>query len=200
MVLPASGAISMSQIRDEFGGTNPVTLTQYYRSSTLGAPVPDNAVNGNIPTGGQISMQQFRNGLGLYGIGTRTITGQFTSWPNASEAGFTFNTDGTLIGRVVGNVTLSPPWLRVVNGNASSQFQVQVNAVSGTFNGLNSGTGTWLNLGDFSRSWSITVTPSQFGGTVSRSLTCDVAVRNASTQQIITNHRVTLFCQASGFG
>lgn len=42
MPLPTSGALSMSQIRDEFGGTNPVSLSQYYRG---GALVPSSVAN-----------------------------------------------------------------------------------------------------------------------------------------------------------
>jgi len=42
MPLPSSGALSMSQIRNEFGGSNPVSLSQYYRDGGL---VPSSVAN-----------------------------------------------------------------------------------------------------------------------------------------------------------
>lgn len=42
MALPTSGPLSMSQIRTEFGGSNPVSLSQYYRG---GALVPSSVAN-----------------------------------------------------------------------------------------------------------------------------------------------------------
>jgi hypothetical protein len=47
MPLQSSGAISLSQIQTEFGGSNPISLSEYY-----------NAASG-IPASGTISMNQF---------------------------------------------------------------------------------------------------------------------------------------------
>ena len=48
MTLPSTGSISMSQIQAEFGGSNPISLSEYY------------GVTDGIPTSGTISMSQFR--------------------------------------------------------------------------------------------------------------------------------------------
>jgi hypothetical protein len=54
MTLPASGTIAVSQIQTEFGGANPVSLSEYYRG---GAYVTSN--NTSVPTSGAISLSNF---------------------------------------------------------------------------------------------------------------------------------------------
>ena len=51
MTLPASGPISLSQVQTEFGGENPISMSEYYRN---GSYVTDN--NTGIPIGNQIGM------------------------------------------------------------------------------------------------------------------------------------------------
>jgi len=60
MTLPASGPISFSQIQAEFGGSNPISFSEYYRN---GGYVTSN--NTGIPTSGAISMSQFYGGEAL---------------------------------------------------------------------------------------------------------------------------------------
>lgn len=60
MALSGSGPISFSQIQTEFGGSNPISLSEYYRS---GAYTTSN--NTGVPTSGAISMSQFY-GTSLY--------------------------------------------------------------------------------------------------------------------------------------
>ena len=58
MPLQNTGAISASQIQAEFGGTNPVSMSEYYRG---GANVPDDVFchNNTIPANGGISFANF---------------------------------------------------------------------------------------------------------------------------------------------
>lgn len=56
MTLPASGPITLVMIQTEFGGTNPISIDEYYRG---GANVPDTATNAAIPTSGAISFDNF---------------------------------------------------------------------------------------------------------------------------------------------
>lgn len=51
MALQSSGPISLTQIQTEFGGSDPISLTEYYRG---GAYTTDN--NTGVPTSGAISM------------------------------------------------------------------------------------------------------------------------------------------------
>ena len=56
MTLPNSGALSFSQIQTEFGGSNPISLNEYYRG---GANVPSHANTSGIPSSGAISVSNF---------------------------------------------------------------------------------------------------------------------------------------------
>lgn len=54
MALPDSGVLSLDDIQTEFGGTNPISLSEYYRG---GAYTTSN--NTNVPTSGAISLSNF---------------------------------------------------------------------------------------------------------------------------------------------
>ena len=54
MALPPSGTISLSQIQTEFGGVNPIGLSEYYRGGGLTTPN-----NTGVPTSGTISLSNF---------------------------------------------------------------------------------------------------------------------------------------------
>lgn len=70
MALPPSGPLSLSQIQGEFGGSNPISLSEYYRG---GAFVTGN--NTSVPTSGTISISNF------YGTVRRiSIVLNITSW------------------------------------------------------------------------------------------------------------------------
>jgi hypothetical protein len=56
MALPSSGVLTLNDIQTEFGGTNPIDLSEYYRGGGL---VPDTAGNAGIPTSGVISISDF---------------------------------------------------------------------------------------------------------------------------------------------
>lgn len=52
-----TGQISFADLRNEFGGSNPVKLGDYYRG---GARVPNTSGNSSVPTSGTISLNQLR--------------------------------------------------------------------------------------------------------------------------------------------
>ena len=56
MALPSSGVLTLDDIQTEFGGTNPIDLSDYYRGGGL---VPDTSLNTGIPTSGVISVSDF---------------------------------------------------------------------------------------------------------------------------------------------
>jgi hypothetical protein len=83
MPIPTSGAISLSGIQTEFGGSNPIGLNEYYRG---GANVGSNPTTlnmtaqgyaaptaGGVPTSGAISFNNFFGTTKRYSI-TRTVT------------------------------------------------------------------------------------------------------------------------------
>ena len=57
MTMPASGPISFSQLQTEFGGTNPISINEYY---TGGLYVPSKSGEFvNVPSSGIVSLNQF---------------------------------------------------------------------------------------------------------------------------------------------
>jgi hypothetical protein len=56
MALPSSGQITIGDIANEFGGSAPHSLSEYYRGGGL---VPDSAANAGVPTSGAISLSHF---------------------------------------------------------------------------------------------------------------------------------------------
>ena len=58
MPLQSSGAISLADIQTEFGGSSPISISEYYRG---GSYTTNN--NGNVPTSGQISLSHFYGGV-----------------------------------------------------------------------------------------------------------------------------------------
>jgi len=59
VALPTSGAISFTQLQTEYGGVNPIEITEYYGAAY------------GVPTGGQISMSNF---YGASVLDTQTVT------------------------------------------------------------------------------------------------------------------------------
>ncbi len=57
MTLQTTGAISLGNVQTEFGGANPIAISEYYRN---GGRVPSGGTNNGVPTSGQISISQFR--------------------------------------------------------------------------------------------------------------------------------------------
>jgi hypothetical protein len=62
MALPSSGVLTLNDIQTEFGGTNPIDLSDYYRGGGL---VPDSGLNAAIPTSGAISVSDFYGSANL---------------------------------------------------------------------------------------------------------------------------------------
>ena len=102
MSIPLTGPVTLAQLQTEFGGTDPVSMNEYYRG---GAFVPNSVRNAGIPTSGAISLEQFRGssktatvtyaiigggGAGGFGVGDKGETNRGTfgsSGGNSSISG-----------------------------------------------------------------------------------------------------------------
>jgi len=58
MALPSSGPLSLSDIQGEFGGSNPISLSEYYAGGGL-VPSGTSGTYGAVPSSGTISIQNF---------------------------------------------------------------------------------------------------------------------------------------------
>tara|TARA_B110000858_G_C17686095_1_gene419000 strand:+ start:65 stop:661 length:597 start_codon:yes stop_codon:yes gene_type:complete len=62
MALQTSGTISLANVQSEFGGSNPISINEYYRN---GSNVPNSSANSSIPTSGTISLSNFYGGTAV---------------------------------------------------------------------------------------------------------------------------------------
>lgn len=58
MALPSSGPLTLAQIQTEFGGSNPISLSEYYAGGA-NVPAGTSGTNGAVPSSGTISIANF---------------------------------------------------------------------------------------------------------------------------------------------
>jgi len=113
MVLQASGLMSLSNIKSEFNGVDPVELSDYYRG---GIYVPNITLNANVPTSGSINLQNF------YGATIST----FNISPNVG----TVDEGGTVRFNVTSSNFSGTLYWSILGGVTNSDFSSPVNAVT----------------------------------------------------------------------
>ena len=72
MALPTSGPLSLTDIQGEFGGSNPISLSEYYAGGGL-VPPGTTGTYGAVPSSGEISIQNFY-GTANFSPSTNTYT------------------------------------------------------------------------------------------------------------------------------
>ena len=63
MAVPSSGALDFTDLQDEFGGSNPISISEYYRNGGL---VPSN--NTDVPTSGTVALSDFYGAVNELGV------------------------------------------------------------------------------------------------------------------------------------
>lgn len=188
MVLPSSGQLSMSQIRDEFGGSNPVSLSQYYRGGSLVRNFGSGSgfINGNIPTSGAIKISDFYNAVNLRGLNDPPgQVSSFTYTPlsafvelNVLSNGSAYITYCDLLDLPI-TINLGP-WYG--GSNSGSDFQIRISPTSGSFDSGNS-VNTWLSMST-DRFWGIETSGFQ---TQFKTVTFNVQFRLTNNTSLVTN-------------
>ena len=110
MPCPDSGKITIQDLVNEFGGTAPHTLTEYYRNGSL---VPGN--NTNVPESGQISLTQFYSAVNeIIHTHSSNATNQNyatifgSNWASSVPKRIVINS-GVTIGGTSGNAAMTIP-------------------------------------------------------------------------------------------
>lgn len=80
-----TGSVSFSQIQAEFGGSNPISLSEYYRGGTYVALGTANGGYGLISTGGGISVGTFRGTSAAFNL-SLTIASNVSTYNMRSAA------------------------------------------------------------------------------------------------------------------
>jgi hypothetical protein len=141
MALPSSGALSLSDIQGEFGGSNPISLSEYYAGGAY-VPAGTTGTYGAVPSSGAISIQNF--------YGTSSVIVNFSDWSVFAAAGgysaayYAIFGAGSGIGKVyeavnTGPYTFAEQWCTPTSqgGNYEVYASVSAGSVTGTLN-------TWI--------------------------------------------------------
>jgi hypothetical protein len=150
MTLPTPGvSLSMSQIQGEFGGSNPISLSEYYAGGSY-VPAGTTGSNGAVPSGGTISISQF------YGTSNAIIAfdsytlSDFQLDPNDAICYYRINSNGNVYGTSVGiPFDLLEQWATPTS--IASQYEVYATLNTGSLSGGT--TGSWLSLGTTQDWW-----------------------------------------------
>jgi hypothetical protein len=137
MALPGSGALTFSAIQTEFGGSNPIGLSEYYRNGAyVGGGAP------NVPTSGAIALSTFYSAEAAVVLNITTNTSNYNILTAATAAGYNAATDTTpIIVNVAADVVVSGSGayaMRTGVLNASSSLTINI---SGQLNGFTGATG-----------------------------------------------------------
>lgn len=150
MTLPTSGALSLNDIKGEFGGPTSPSLGDYYAGGTY-VPAGTSGTYGAVPSSGAISIQNF------YGTGLPTITvdDQYLPvtviTPATATSGYQLDLNGKAYFNDNNVFSFLQDW--VTPNSAAANYECYVTVSSGS---LTSGTsGSWLSLGT-TRMWTIT--------------------------------------------
>lgn len=181
MTLPTSGALSLNDIKGEFGGPTSPSLGDYYAGGTY-VPAGTSGTNGAVPSSGAISIGSF------YGTSTPvvSITNQ-TSYssvvkPGTITDGYQLNSNGTAYDGENGTAYIVEDW--VTPTGAASAYECYVTVTSGSLSGGTSG--SWLALSS-TRTW--TVTRSSLG---TKTCTFTVDIRKVGTTTVLDSATITL--------
>lgn len=188
MALPTSGTLTLAQIQTEFGGSNPISLSEYYAG---GANVPSgtSGTNGAVPSSGTISVWNFY-GTAKVSIDPRLVfnnTGTMTVYdPNGESGLLTFTTTGTISG--LPSYTAGPTaYLNPTGTGAGSGYQVRLTNISITGGGAFTFAGTSYSSG--STAW-FTVSVNRSARLVysigASSMTATAEIKSISYSNVIT--------------
>lgn len=171
MALPTSGPLSLANIQTEFGGSNPISLSEYYAGGTY-VPSGTTGTYGAVPSSGTIGIRNF--------YGTSGVAVNFTDASVSSvsysvvSARYRIDNDGYVYVDEGSGYYAYENW--VLPLSAGSNYEVYATLTSGT---LTSGTtGSWVaTSGD--PAWVVTATTSP--STVAAALTFQVRAVGSAT-------------------
>ena len=184
MAIPSSGAISLSTIQTEFGGSNPIGLNEYYAGGA-NVPAGTSGTYGAVPSSGTISIRNF------YGTTKATIT---VSNQSISDGDFTaayayyFLTSGGQVAQSTQAGGTGPTNLEqwCTPTSASGSYEARVTVTVGVLSG-GSGTGTWLALSS-TRNWFV----QEFTSGNTNNCTFTVEIRAIGTTTVLDTATIDL--------
>jgi hypothetical protein len=192
MPLPSSGPLSLNDIQTEFGGTNPISLSEYYAG---GANVPAGTTGtfGAVPSSGAISIRNFYGtSKVVYRLDTALYSDNGILGIEGAEVIFSVNSSGSVFGISGGTLVDSYNWLTPTTG--STTYFVRATLDSGSLTGGSSATGVWLPLTS-DRFWLISL-PDNTPATQIANLIVAIATDSGGTN-IVVSANISLIATVS---
>jgi hypothetical protein len=185
MALPSSGPLTLANIQTEFGGSNPISLNEYYAGGA-NVPAGTSGTYGAVPSSGTISIRNF--------YGTSKTTFPLPATTNVSvtdtapvEAGYRLRSDGVVSKIENGSETTIGNW--IVPNTTASSYEVRATLVSGS---VSTGTtGSYLSLGT-TRTWGVAANSS--GTNQGCTLTIEVRL-TSGPGPVVATATVTLYAE-----
>ena len=178
MALASSGALSLSEIQAEFGGSNPISISEYYAAAT------------GVPASGEIAVTDF---YGTSAIDVSISDGEISDVQGGgglSTAKFQVNTNGTITTSGNASSYSDTTWHLPTSVGIGSSYQIRVTATGDT--GSLTGTlNTWQTISSF-RAWQLSTSSTQ------RSVALAVSIRDVATETVQDTASISIIVE-SGF-
>lgn len=187
MTLPTSGPLTLSDIQTEFGGSNPISLSEYYAGGTY-VPAGTSGTYGAVPSSGAISIRNF------YGTSNVviSITDQTIGTPSFDPAyAYYFLTAGGQVQQSTDPGGINPTTLEqwCTPTSQAANYEARVTETSGTLSG-GSGINTWLALSS-TRNWYV----EEFTSGNINTCVFTVEIRKIGTTTVLDSATITLTAQ-----
>lgn len=127
MAIPASGAISLTTIQTEFGGSNPIGLNEYYAGGAY-VPAGTTGTYGAVPSSGAISLRNFY-GTSKPVVNFNDVTVYAVNSGAGASAGYRVNDDGFDYSGINGTFTSNQQW--VTPTSVGGNYEVNASVTSG---------------------------------------------------------------------
>lgn len=135
MALPTSGPLTLADIQTEFGGSNPISLSEYYAGGAY-VPAGTTGTYGAVPSSGTISIQNFygtSNGPTFFPAGGTSAGSPQTLlvedfWPATAVQLITCSQSATWVWSSTGTGTLSST---VASGGSATSIQFTLTGQNG---------------------------------------------------------------------
>lgn len=202
MPIQSSGAVKFSEIQSEFGGVNPISASEYYRS---GLYVTSN--NTGVPTSGAISISQF---YGTSKSAAGAVVNPLTPSTGGSGFGVTSgyvdlsvlrNGTVTVAGTVDGVVSTinSGSWYSPSSTTIGDSYWVRFTRTANSGSGSATATTGWLQL-NTTRTVSVAVSQGINGEFRTHSATYTIEVASDSGGATIVSTRTGIVIEATATG
>jgi hypothetical protein len=186
MTLPSSGPLTLADIQTEFGGANPISLSEYYAGGTY-VPAGTSGTYGAVPSSGTISIRNFYGTTAVVISITDQYVYDFTGGARSATAGYRLTSGGLAQTLVNTTFTTAETWCTPTA--QAVNYEVYITVTAGT---LSSGTsGSWVALST-TQTWTRTASIG-----ANNLCTFTAQIRRVGTATVLDTATITLEADAT---